>query len=58
MPLARCPPPALCKLANTAASALFVKNLNYNVSPDDLFELFGKFGPVRCVPRHLCSFSY
>ena len=28
-------------------SALFIKNLSYNVSPEELFELFGKFGPVR-----------
>lgn len=30
--------------------ALFVKNLSYNVTPEELFELFGKFGPIRYVP--------
>ena len=30
-------------------SALFVKNLSYNVTPEELFDLFGKFGPVRYV---------
>ncbi|KAI9692763.1 MAG: hypothetical protein M1820_009362 [Bogoriella megaspora] len=29
--------------------ALFVKNLSFNVTREDLFELFGKFGPVRYV---------
>ncbi|KAH8884510.1 pre-mRNA branch site protein p14 [Thozetella sp. PMI_491] len=29
--------------------ALFVKNLSYNVTPEDLFDLFSKFGPVRQV---------
>ncbi|EAT76704.1 hypothetical protein SNOG_15866 [Parastagonospora nodorum SN15] len=29
--------------------ALFVKNLSFNVTPEELFDLFGKFGPVRCV---------
>jgi len=29
--------------------ALFVKNLSYNVTPEDLFELFGKFGAVRYI---------
>lgn len=27
--------------------ALFVKNLSYNVSTEELFDLFGKFGPIR-----------
>lgn len=27
--------------------ALFVKNLSYNVTPEELFELFGKFGAIR-----------
>ena len=35
----------------TLQSALFVKNLSYNVTPEELFELFGKFGPVRYVVR-------
>lgn len=24
---------------------------SYNVTPDELFDLFGKFGPVRYVQR-------
>lgn len=34
-------------LANTLTRALFVKNLSYTVSTEELFDLFGKFGPVR-----------
>lgn len=30
-------------------SALFVKNLKYDVSTEDLFQLFGKFGAIRYV---------
>jgi hypothetical protein len=22
---------------------------SYNVTPEELFDLFGKFGPIRCV---------
>lgn len=28
---------------------LFVKNLPYNVDPPAVFELFGKFGPIRQI---------
>lgn len=28
---------------------LFVKNLNYNIQGADLYELFGKYGPIRQV---------
>ncbi|KAI9678505.1 MAG: hypothetical protein M1822_007448 [Bathelium mastoideum] len=35
------------KLAPEVNRALFVKNLSYNVTPEELFDLFGKFGPVR-----------
>jgi RNA recognition motif-containing protein len=24
---------------------------SYNVTPEELFDLFGKFGPIRYVPR-------
>lgn len=34
-------------LTNGTRRALFVKNLSYNVSTEDLFDLFGKFGPIR-----------
>ncbi|PSK56892.1 splicing factor 3B subunit 6-like protein [Elsinoe australis] len=37
------------KLPPEVNRALFVKNLSYNVSPEELFELFGKFGPVRQI---------
>ncbi|KAG9511679.1 hypothetical protein KCU77_g12839, partial [Aureobasidium melanogenum] len=43
------------KLAPEVNRALFVKNLNYNVSPDDLFELFGKFGPVRQIRQGIAN---
>lgn len=32
---------------NRPCRALFVKNLSYTVSTEELFDLFGKFGPVR-----------
>ncbi|KAI9833113.1 MAG: hypothetical protein M1826_000480 [Phylliscum demangeonii] len=35
------------KLAPEVNRALFVKNLSYNVTSEELFDLFGKFGPVR-----------
>jgi len=43
------------KLAPEVNRALFVKNLNYNVSPEDLFELFGKFGPVRQIRQGIAN---
>jgi RNA recognition motif-containing protein len=33
----------------TSNRALFVKNLTYTVTPEELFELFGKFGHIRFV---------
>ncbi|KAK3706152.1 hypothetical protein LTR37_012853 [Vermiconidia calcicola] len=38
-----------------ADSALFVKNLSYNVSTEDLFDLFGKFGPIRQIRQGIAS---
>ncbi|KXH51435.1 RNA recognition domain-containing protein [Colletotrichum simmondsii] len=35
--------------------ALFVKNLSYNVTPEELFDLFGKFGPIRQVRQGIAS---
>jgi len=35
--------------------ALFVKNLNYNVTPEELFDLFGKFGPIRQVRQGIAT---
>ncbi|KAK1148313.1 hypothetical protein N8T08_010122 [Aspergillus melleus] len=43
------------KLAPEANRILFVKNLNYNVTAEQLFDLFGKFGPIR--PRPWLTFS-
>ncbi|KZZ97167.1 Nucleotide-binding, alpha-beta plait [Ascosphaera apis ARSEF 7405] len=37
------------KLGPDANRILFVKNLSYNVGAEDLFELFGKFGPIRQI---------
>ncbi|KAK4071298.1 hypothetical protein Purlil1_13477 [Purpureocillium lilacinum] len=36
-------------------SALFVKNLSYNVTPEELFDLFGKFGPIRQVRQGISN---
>ncbi|KAM0719305.1 hypothetical protein Q7P37_005210 [Cladosporium fusiforme] len=35
------------RLAPEVNRALFVKNLNYAVSTEELFDLFGQFGPIR-----------
>ncbi|KAJ2900516.1 hypothetical protein MKZ38_002421 [Zalerion maritima] len=43
------------KLAPEVNRALFVKNLSYNVTPEELFELFGKFGPIRQVRQGIAS---
>lgn len=31
---------------------------SYNVGAEDLFELFGKFGPIRCVSSASLTFTY
>lgn len=36
-------------ITNHFGSALFIKNLSYNVTPDELFDLFGKFGAIRQI---------
>ncbi|KAL6358157.1 hypothetical protein LRP88_08337 [Fusarium phalaenopsidis] len=43
------------KLAPEINRALFVKNLSYNVTPEELFDLFGKFGPIRQVRQGIAS---
>ncbi|KFH47265.1 Splicing factor 3B subunit-like protein [Hapsidospora chrysogenum ATCC 11550] len=43
------------KLAPEVNRALFVKNLSYNVTPEDLFDLFGKFGPIRQVRQGIAN---
>ena len=30
-------------------SVLLLSRTSYNVTPEELFDLFGKFGPVRCT---------
>ena len=37
------------KLAPEANRILFVKNLAYNIDAPALFDLFGKFGPIRQI---------
>ncbi|KAJ5321022.1 pre-mRNA branch site protein p14 [Penicillium atrosanguineum] len=36
---------------------LFVKNLNYNVTAEQLFDLFGKFGPIRQIRQGIANNS-
>ncbi|KAM0427474.1 hypothetical protein ACHAPT_007434 [Fusarium lateritium] len=43
------------KLAPEVNRALFVKNLSYNVTPEELFDLFGKFGPIRQVRQGIAG---
>lgn len=37
------------KLAPEVNRILYVKNLSYNLSTPDVFDLFGKFGPIRQI---------
>jgi len=41
--------PGASKLPPGANRILFVKNLNYQISGDDLYELFGRYGQIRQV---------
>lgn len=43
------------KLAPEVQRALFVKNLSYNVSSEELFDLFGKFGPIRQIRQGIAN---
>lgn len=37
------------KLPAGANRILFVKNLNYNITGDDMYELFGRYGSIRQI---------
>ncbi|KDQ64340.1 hypothetical protein JAAARDRAFT_27965 [Jaapia argillacea MUCL 33604] len=37
------------KLPPGANRILFVKNLDYNITGDDLYELFGRYGSIRQI---------
>ncbi|KIW05700.1 uncharacterized protein PV09_03560 [Verruconis gallopava] len=43
------------KLAPEQNRALFVKNLSYSISAEDLFDLFSKFGPIRQIRQGISS---
>ncbi|CAG8958771.1 hypothetical protein HYFRA_00011721 [Hymenoscyphus fraxineus] len=45
------------KLAPEVNRILFVKNLrnSYNVTPEELFDLFGKFGPIRQIRQGIAN---
>ncbi|OAL62116.1 pre-mRNA branch site protein p14 [Trichophyton rubrum] len=45
------------KLAPEANRILFVKNLSYNVTAEELFDLFGKFGPIRQIRQGIATNS-
>jgi len=45
------------KLAPEANRILFVKNLSYNVTAEELFDLFGKFGPIRQIRQGIAANS-
>jgi pre-mRNA branch site protein p14 len=36
-------------LSDLSLRILFIKNLTYNLDPPALFDLFGKFGPIRQI---------
>ncbi|PAV21264.1 pre-mRNA branch site p14 [Pyrrhoderma noxium] len=37
------------KLPAGANRILFIKNLNYNISGEDLYDLFGRYGSIRQI---------
>ncbi|TFL05732.1 RNA-binding domain-containing protein [Pterulicium gracile] len=41
--------PGASKLPPGANRILFVKNLNYQISGDDLYDLFGRYGSIRQI---------
>ncbi|EGX45902.1 hypothetical protein AOL_s00112g91 [Orbilia oligospora ATCC 24927] len=43
------------KLAPEVNRILFVKNLSYQVSSEELFDLFGKFGPIRQIRQGIAN---
>ena len=43
------------KIAPEVNRALFVKNLSHTVTPEELFELFGKFGHIRQVRQGIAT---
>jgi len=43
------------KLAPEVQRVLFVKNLSFNVSSEELFDLFGKFGPIRQIRQGIAN---
>ncbi|EWC46479.1 pre-mRNA branch site p14-like protein [Drechslerella stenobrocha 248] len=43
------------KLAPEINRILFVKNLSYQVSSEELFDLFGKFGPIRQIRQGVAN---
>ncbi|TKA30411.1 hypothetical protein B0A50_02638 [Salinomyces thailandicus] len=43
------------KLAPEVNRALFVKNLSYQVTPEELFDLFGRFGAIRQIRQGIAN---
>ncbi|KXL47792.1 hypothetical protein M433DRAFT_1648 [Acidomyces richmondensis BFW] len=43
------------KLSAEVNRALYAKNLPFNVAPEELFELFGKFGPIRQIRQGIAA---
>ncbi|KAK4548730.1 hypothetical protein LTR36_008503 [Oleoguttula mirabilis] len=43
------------KLAPEVNRALFVKNLAYTVTPEELFDLFGRFGAIRQIRQGIAN---
>lgn len=43
------------RLAPEVNRALFVKNLNYTVSTEELFDLFGQFGAIRQIRQGIAN---
>ncbi len=42
-------PPFQSKLPPGANRILFVKNLNYQITGEDLYDLFGRYGSIRQI---------
>ena len=39
------------KLAPEVNRILFVRNLPYKITAEELFDIFGKFGPIRQIRK-------
>lgn len=41
----------LVKLAPQVNKIIYVRNLPYKITPEELYDVFGRFGPVRQIRK-------